>query len=138
MKKRLLAAIMSLCMVVSLLPVSAFAADESGMVFNKSYDAESSTLTLEAWATGKEVTIPGTSTPLDIVLVLDQSTSMDENFGKITRQKAMQDAVSDFVDAVAKNAREGDVEHQIGVVTFGDNGNTLLDLTNAENGDQIK
>ena len=32
MKKRLLAAIMSLCMVVSLLPVSAFAAGDEGEV----------------------------------------------------------------------------------------------------------
>ena len=30
MKKRLLAAIMSLCMIVSLLPVSAFAVEDSG------------------------------------------------------------------------------------------------------------
>ena len=139
MKKRLLSAIMSLCMVVSLLPVSAFAADESGMVFNKRYDAESGTLTLEAWATGKEVTIPGTSTPLDIVLVLDQSGSMEDDFGRGTRQEAMKEAVTNFVDQVADNARDNRVEHQIGIVTFGDDAETLVKLQDAEeNRDSIK
>ena len=100
MRKRVLSALMAFCLMLTLLPVSAFAADESGMVFNKSYVEESGTLTLEAWATGETVQLPAQTVPLDIVLVLDQSTSMDEEFGWTTRQAAMQAAVSDFVDAV--------------------------------------
>ena len=139
MRKRVLSALMAVCLMLTLLPVSAFAADESGMVFNKRYDEESGTLTLEAWATGKEVTIPGTSTPLDIVLVLDQSGSMEDDFGRGTRQEAMKEAVTNFVDQVADNARDNRVEHQIGIVTFGDDAETLVKLQDAEeNRDSIK
>lgn len=55
MKKRLLAAIMSLCMIVSLLPVSAFAVEpepDPGAVFTKSAalneDTGDVTITMEA------------------------------------------------------------------------------------------
>ena len=156
MKKRLLAAVMSLCMIVSLLPVSALAAPESdsGVVFTKNAMLDEQTgdvtITMEAYATGEEVEIPGKSTPLDIVLVLDQSGSMAYDFdGESTynnterRQYAMKQAVKAFVDEVADNASTNDlnneVQHNIGIVTFGNNSNQLVGLTDAESGkDTIK
>ena len=156
MKKRLLAAVMSLCMIVSLLPVSALAAPESdpGVVFTKNATLDKQTgdvtITMEAYATGDEVVIPGKSTPLDIVLVLDQSGSMADNFnGESTyydterRQYAMKQAVKAFVDEVADNADTNDlnneVQHNIGIVTFGNEGTLKLALTDAESGkDTIK
>ena len=147
MKKRLLAAIMSLCMIVSLLPVSAFAVEpepDPGAVFTKSAALNEATgdvtITMEAYATGEEVVIPGKSVPLDIVLVLDQSGSMTDPFGNTTRQAAMKQAVSSFVGEVAKNAAENDpqdeVHHQIGIVTFASNSRVRLPLTDAEDNEQ--
>ena len=89
MKKRMLAWIMTMCMVLSLLPVSALAvdngtrADDSGIVFSKTVSGKPDesgayTLTLEAYATGETTTVPGVKAPLDIALVLDVSGSMDD------------------------------------------------------------
>ena len=98
MKKRLLAAVMSLCMIVSLLPVSALAVEtntptqdkpvtntENNITVNKyvSGDAESGyQLTLEAYANDK-ITTSETTTPLDVVLVLDVSGSMDDSISSV-------------------------------------------------------
>lgn len=97
MKKRLLALFLAFVMAMSLLPVSVFAdggtggqlqgtkdnpitASEDGVTVNKyvSGDAENGySLTLEAYASD-QLTTTTTTTPLDIVLVLDVSGSMDE------------------------------------------------------------
>lgn len=101
MKKRLLAAIMSLCMIVSLLPVSAFAVEDPGTpadtvdsvstaenspvqitkTVSAPDDSGNYTLKLESYVTGKVTsTAP---TPMDIALVLDVSGSMDEEFSRV-------------------------------------------------------
>lgn len=97
MKKRLLALFLAFVMAMSLLPVSVFAdgrtggqlqgtkdnpitANSNGVTVNKyvSGDAENGySLTLEAYASD-QLTTTTTTTPLDIVLVLDVSGSMDE------------------------------------------------------------
>ena len=63
------------------------AGDNSGIVLNKTAAVNSDgsyTITLEAYATG-ETTTTVTHQPVDIVLVLDVSGSMDETFGRITK-----------------------------------------------------
>ena len=97
MKKRLLALFLAFVMAMSLLPVSVFAdggtggqlqgtkdnpitASKDGVTVNKyvSVDEEGNySLTLEAYASD-QLTTTTTTTPLDIVLVLDVSGSMDE------------------------------------------------------------
>lgn len=97
MKKRLLALFLAFVMAMSLLPVSVFAdggtggqpqgtkdnpitANSNGVTVNKyvSGDAKNGySLTLEAYASD-QLTTTTTTTPLDIVLVLDVSGSMDE------------------------------------------------------------
>ena len=91
-KKRLCAWLLSLTLLFSLLPVSAAAAEDTGAV-PKTNTKENMTLTktvtpkddgtytvrLESYATG-EVTTTTTTKPLDIVLLLDVSGSMDETF----------------------------------------------------------
>ena len=60
------------------------AGDNSGIVLNKTAAVNSDgsyTITLEAYATG-ETTTTVTHQPVDIVLVLDVSGSMDETFGR--------------------------------------------------------
>ena len=242
MKKRLLSALLTFCMVLTLLPVSAFAAGsgtqaepitntENNVTVNKyvSGSAENGyQLTLEAYASNKVTVIPGEATPLDIVLVLDVSGSMDGNFGgrewrattdewsvesfgrgldynyygyantgyyydvdgekypvfvhregyygnytyslvyrkgegrdanyvsfgtgsvnstsatlfvgalwqygRTSRLEAMQSAVTTFINSVAENANENNVDHQIAIVSFANNAETVCELTNVRTG----
>lgn len=93
--KRLLTWVLVLVMTLSLLPLNVLAAENSnagekssGIEFNKAVskqpDADKNyTITMEAWATG--TTTPTESVkPMDIVLVLDVSGSMDEGFTETT------------------------------------------------------
>ena len=77
------------------------------------------TLTLETYATGSSTTTTTTeTTPMDIVLVLDQSGSMTDAFtGSDSRQAAMQAAVKSFVNNVNEKYTE-DADHRIAIVTF--------------------
>lgn len=97
MKKRLLALFLAFVMAMSLLPVSVFAdggtggqlqgteddpitANSNGVTVNKYVSGDEKSgyqLTLEAYASD-QLTTTTTTTPLDIVLVLDVSGSMDE------------------------------------------------------------
>lgn len=94
--QRALAFLLCLLMVVTLLPVMGAsaagggnaigkdAADSSsnGIVLDKYLSEDTNgnyTLTLEAYATGQTTQVPK-NVPLDIILVLDQSTSMEEEF----------------------------------------------------------
>ena len=86
MKKRLLAAIMSLCMVVSLLPVSAFAAGNEGEVTAtktwEQVDGEKSN-TFEITLSVQGEPIPTTTeSAADVVLVVDNSGSMASGVGE--------------------------------------------------------
>ena len=124
MKKRLLAAIMSLCMIVSLLPVSAFAvedpvtsaaavdsvstAKDSPVQITKTVsepdDSGDYTLKLESYVTGKVTsTAP---TPMDIVLVLDVSGSMKETFS--STETSTYSPTSDANVTIATNLNWGD------------------------------
>lgn len=94
------------------------------------------TVHLEAYTTGT-VTTSTTTKPCDIVLVLDQSGSMKDDFsGKETNEEtdtceyAMKQAVDTFIDNVAKKAKDEGVEHRIAIVKFaGDSKDTVGDDT---------
>lgn len=134
--KRLLTWVLVLVMALSLLPLNALATDGpetgggSGMNFDKRADSNGDgtyTITMTAQATGTTTTT-SKAVPMDIVLVLDQSGSMKENFGSGTRQSAMKEAVNSFIGEVAKKCREG-ADHRIAIVTFGSDAETLKDWT---------
>lgn len=81
--KRFVALLLTLAMVLSLVPMMAFAADDEGaddgLVMNKSVvvnDDGTYTINLEAYATGT-VSTSTVTVPTDIVLVLDVSGSMN-------------------------------------------------------------
>lgn len=92
--KQALALVLALVMALSLVALPSFAADEDstgtgtavtggstntpGLELRKIYDPSKGLLTLEAYATGSTTTTTSTA-PVDIVLVLDVSGSMDEN-----------------------------------------------------------
>ena len=85
-----------------------------GMTVSKTSEQDGTTigpdetvnLELEAYATGHEVTIPGTSEggPYDIVLVLDTTFSMNSSIGNTTRLAALKSAVETMVNALPTDA----------------------------------
>ena len=102
--KKILAAVLSLLMLLALFPTVALAADgegsgnAEGIVVSKTaelaYDG-TYTINLEAYATGTTTTVTEKSNvPLDVVMIIDQSGSMD---GYLTDLKA---AVLKFIDNV--------------------------------------
>lgn len=97
--KQALALVLALVMALSLVALPSFAADEDstgtgtaatggstntpGLELRKVYDPSTGLLTLEAYATGSTTTTTSTA-PVDIVLVLDVSGSMDKNIVSYT------------------------------------------------------
>ena len=91
-RKRGLALLMCICMIFTLLPFSAFAdaekpytehSETNGVVMDKTVTHVSDDrykVTLEQYVEGSVT--PGKKTPIDVVLVLDVSGSMDEGFGE--------------------------------------------------------
>lgn len=80
-KVRIISLLLVLCLVTTLVyPLPAKAAEENGMVINKTATANDDgtyTIQLEAYATGSKIITETTKdVPTDIVLVLDQSGSM--------------------------------------------------------------
>lgn len=144
--KRLLTWVLVLVMALSLLPLNVLAADgsetdsSSGMIFTKKLVSDTPdekgnyTIQMTAQATGKEVETTKVK-PMDIVLVLDQSGSMADDFnGKTTykdearRQYAMKEAVNSFIGEVAAKYSD-DADHRMAIVTFDDNAKTLAGWT---------
>lgn len=97
--KQALALVLALVMALSLVALPSFAADEDstgtgtavtggstntpGLELRKVYDPSTGLLTLEAYATGSTTTTTSTA-PVDIVLVLDVSGSMDKSIVSYT------------------------------------------------------
>lgn len=137
--KRLLTWVLVLVMALSLLPLNALAADgsetdsSSGMIFTKKLVSDEPdvdgnyTIQMTAQATGKTTTTDK-AVPMDIVLVLDQSGSMKDKFGKGTRQSAMKEAVNSFIGEVARKHSD-DADHHMAIVTFSDEAKTLAEWT---------
>lgn len=131
------AAAMALTMVVAPVGAGATYAEETGstptdpyanLILDKKVDLKSNgkyKITLEAYARGNvEVTTTTSGVPCDIVLVLDQSGSMAYKFGNSnqTRQAALKEAATNFINNVATNAMADSqnlVDHKIALVTFG-------------------
>ena len=131
---RFFAVLLTLAMVLTLMPASALAAGgtgsgDSGVVVTKTATLEDDgtyTINLSAYATGTTTTVTEKSgVPLDIVLVIDQSGSMAYNdAGNSTntpsdrRVYKLKEAVTGFVNNIAANGREYNVDHRIAMVGF--------------------
>lgn len=136
--RRVLALVMAVLMVIGLMPVVAadggtadpvtsVSIDNGFVHVNKSVNETGTELTLEAYLTN-EVTQMVSTKLLDIVLVLDQSGSMADSFGNVTRQAAMKNAVNAFIEEVAaKNA-----DHRMAIVTFGSDAQRLVEWTTVD------
>lgn len=131
--KQALALVLALVMALSLVALPSFAADEDstgagtavtggstntpGLELRKVYDPSRGLLTLEAYATGSTTTTTSTE-PVDIVLVLDVSGSMDDpinGYGSQDKIDALKDAVNGFIDKVAEKSPNSN----IAIVKFG-------------------
>ena len=75
------------------------------------------TITLEAYAEGN-VTQKVEGVPVDIVLVLDYSSSMKNNFGSVPAITALRQAVSSFINTIGKTYDEKTANHRISIVLF--------------------
>ena len=138
-RKRGLALLMCICMIFTLLPFSVFAEDPvddgshthseaNGVVMDKRVEKtgeDTYKVTLEQYVTG--TVTPGTVTPIDVVLVLDVSGSMDENFGSGYTKKidSLKSAVNSFIDTIAKDSKDS----KIAIVKFA--GDKSVDVGNA-------
>lgn len=96
------------------------------------------TLRMESYATGEVSTVTSTS-PVDIVLVLDQSGSMAYDFNgdptnndSARRQYAMKQAVNGFLDEVGEKYDAAVSDHRLAIVSFANNAVTLAGWTDAE------
>ena len=121
--KKCVSAFLALMLLTTLLPAAGFAEDEqrasvstsaqSPVQLTKSVqtdDKGDSTLSLEAYVTGN---VTHSDTPLDIVMVMDQSGSMQGN--NLTALKA---AANTFMTTIAKDAGDYNVDHRVAVVGY--------------------
>lgn len=152
MSKKIVAMLMAVAMAFSLLPVTAFAVGgtqtpanatqprtsvttdtEDGVHISKKVvpDGDNYNLVMEAYVEGTTTTTTSTN-PLDIVLVLDVSGSMDDEMGNSDETKridALKSAVDDFIDKVAEKNTSTDgtaVGHRISIVKFAGNKSTEI------------
>ena len=105
---------------------------ESPMQLKKTVSSESNadgyyTITLEAYAKGSgSIEFHTSVAPTDIVLVLDQSGSMDDTMGGRRKYEILQEAVKNFIDQVIESVKGSDgeletpddVAHRIAMVGF--------------------
>lgn len=180
--KRALALVLALVMALSLVALPSFAAGEGdsagngsprvvyegasgenngGLVMSKTVTKgegdDQFLLTLEAFATGTTRT-DTKEIPLDIVLVLDTSSSMSRDFDgnswfvedKDRRLTALKNAVNNFAESVAAKAKGADgqygggddVDYRIAVVKFANSAsnltNGLIDMNTSQGLTQVK
>ena len=124
------AAAMALTMVVA--PVGAGATyaegttSDSGLNLDKSVELQSDgtyKITLKSYGTGQYSTIKDPiGTPLDIVLVLDQSGSMDDTVNGVKKIDSLKAAVTNFVTSISNNAKGfKEAKHRIAIVGYASN-----------------
>lgn len=141
MRKKFLALLLALVMVLSLVPFAAFAegetsSDNDALTLTKNtvlQDDGTYTITLEAYSTGTVTTTTiKKDLPLDIVLVIDQSGSMEYDFGSGgDRQTAMIETVNYFINQVGLKYTE-ECNSRIALVTFADDSSILKEFTYAD------
>ena len=124
--RRMFAALLVAALLLSVLPaqvlrVSAAEEEPGGLFLDKTATLTADgtyTINLEAYATGTPVVSSvKEGIPLDIVLVIDQSGSMQTQ----DYLESMKEAVRNFVNSVAENGKSFNVNHRVAITTFSNN-----------------
>ncbi len=77
------------------------------------------TIVLSAFAETLNAKVPMGATPYDIILVMDQSSSMTSyKIGKETRLAVLERVAKEFVTTVYESAVENNVDHRVALVSF--------------------
>ena len=111
--------------------------EDNGLVTSKKVTTNGDgtyTITMEAYTTGT-VTSTEKAVPVDVVLVLDQSGSMNDGFGVTSRQAAMKNAVKNFIDSVGGKYSPA-ADHRIAIVQFAGGASTVAPWTPADTAGQ--
>ena len=134
--KRILSTVLACVMLLALLPATALAVDsgndsivstgENGVEINKMATPNGDgTYRIEMDAYVKGSVQAASGTPLDIVLVLDQSGSMAygkndslPGKGETSRTAQLKAAVNSFVTSISENAKKYNVDHRIAIVGY--------------------
>ncbi len=140
MKKKLWLHLLAVLLIVVLaagLSVNAFAVDgedeETGMNIHKQVDVQEDgtyIVDLEAFATGS-VSFSNVSVPVDLILVLDVSGSMDEQFSAATYEYVARESQSYTYNSYGNNTyyyKIGDRYYQVSRGTSGNLWSTYYDL----------
>ena len=156
--KKMLAVLLTVAMVISLLPVMAVTAEDmargslnaaeenSSIVFTKELlpegNGKSARIKLEAYTKGK-VSATSDGRPTDIIMVLDQSGSMDDMIAvSDTENKSkldiMKDAVQTFSEEVADFNTANDDRYRIAIVGFASEDSNTEVLTVGKSKSQIE
>ncbi len=102
---------------------------ESNLHLDKSAILEDNgtyTVWMETFTTDNPITtLIQQDTPMDIVLVLDQSASMyNVNFPHLSPLVDLKEAVNNFVELLANHGRENKVDHRVAMVGYACDGST--------------
>ena len=133
-KSKLLALLLAVMLLVSVMPPFAVADGAAGsIVVEQSINDAKDLITLESYVTAPSVPpAEKVAAPADIVLVLDQSKSMNDKYDKQgSRQDALKKAVVSFVEQVGE-AYSADANHKLAVVTFNNKVSTAIGWTAAD------
>ncbi len=144
--KKMLAVILAIAMVASLFPVMAAGAGTSPVVFTKELipagNGQPAKIKLEAYVEG---TVSSTSggKPTDIILVLDQSGSMDDSIAvSDTQSKSklaiMKEAVQAFAEEVADLNTANDSRYRMAIAGFASEDSNTEILTVGKSKSQIE
>lgn len=83
------------------------------------YEDGAVTINLAAIAASKQIRVQSSKTkPVDVVLVCDQSGSMNDSLGNGVKKDALKDCAKRFVTALAENAEKTGADHRVALVGF--------------------
>ncbi len=120
--RRILATILTLVMIMTLIPMTiSVSAATDPVVFTKELlpvtGGQPRKIKLEAYTTGSTISSSAT-VPADIILVLDQSGSMDDTIDGVTKLSIMKTAVSSFASEVAAFNTANNNSYRLAIVGF--------------------
>lgn len=151
-KKIILFIALILVAIISIISICAYAETvDEDLVLEKKVTQEvdedgNYKIVLDAYTTGAVLT---ESVPVDVILVLDVSASMEYTFDfretddeTKTKMYSMKQSVNAFLTALNENAKENGITHRVSIVSFSDDGtkvtgDSFIEIDGTESVDEI-